>query len=155
MKTNFEIRIAVPGDAEAISFVLDASFAEYEPLYTTEAFRATTPESDVIKNRFGSGEIWTAVLGGKVVGTISVVPANESLYVRSMAVLPEARGNKIGERLLEMVENFALENNFKRLTLSTAPFLDRAIRLYEKFGFVRTGFVDLHGTTLISMEKNL
>jgi ribosomal protein S18 acetylase RimI-like enzyme len=41
------------------------------------------------------------------------------------------------------------------MLLSTAPFLDRAIRLYERFGFRRTneGPHDLFGTPLFSMEK--
>ena len=72
-----------------------------------------------------------------------------------MAILPAARGNRIGEKLLEEIENFAIVNNFRRLSLSTTPFLCRAIRLYEKFGFERKGVDDLFGTPLIKMEKEL
>ncbi|MBA3786754.1 MAG: GNAT family N-acetyltransferase [Acidobacteria bacterium] len=95
-----EIRTAQPDDARAIASVLAESFAEYESLYTAEAFAATTPNEAVIKNRFDEGEMWIAVLGEKIVGTVSVVPENESLYIRSMAILPAARGAGIGERLL-------------------------------------------------------
>jgi hypothetical protein len=44
---------------------------------------------------------------------------------------------------------------YERLLLSTTPFLDRAIRLYEKFGFRRNGEPphDLFGTPLITMDK--
>jgi len=154
-KPKIEIRLAVPNDAGAISMILAEAFAEYEPLYTKEGYAATTPKSDVIKNRFGEGKIWVAVLNKEIVGTVSVVPENESLYIRSMAILTQARRRKIGERFLKRIEDFANKNDYKRLTLSTTPFLNRAIRLYENFGFVRNGNDDLHGTPLITMEKNL
>jgi ribosomal protein S18 acetylase RimI-like enzyme len=78
-----------------------------------------------------------------------------SLYIRSMAVLPEARGHRIGEQLLSEVERYAVVKGFRQLTLSATPILNRAIRLYEKFGFAPSDAGDLYGTPLISMEKEL
>jgi len=153
MKAILEIKTAHPEDAQIIASLLAESFAEYEPLYTAAAFSATTPNEAVIKNRFGEGEMWIDVLGKKIVGTVSVVPKNKSLYIRSMAILPEARGHRIGERLLTEIENYAVADGFGRLILSTTPFLYRAIRLYKKFGFERFGSSDLCGTPLIEMEK--
>jgi len=152
--SNVKIRLAVPNDARAISSILTEAFAEYESLYTKKAFAATTPTREVIKSRFNEGWMWVAVLEEKIVGTVSAVSQNKDLYIRSMAILPVARGNKIGEQLLETIENFAARNDFQRITLSTTPFLNRAIRLYEKFGFVRIGFDNLYGTPLITMAKN-
>jgi len=41
------------------------------------------------------------------------------------------------------------------MLLSTTPFLDDAIRLYQRFGFerIREGLHDLAGTPLFTMEK--
>ncbi len=142
-------------DAEAIAFILAEVFAAYESLYTKKAYAATTPTNDVIKARFAIGQTWIVLLNCETVGTVSAVPRSADLYIRSMAILPKARGKKIGERLLETIENFAVENHYKRLTLSTTPFLDRAIRLYENFGFVRNGAGELFGTPLITMSKEL
>ena len=64
-KLKIEIRLAVPNDATAISMILAEAFAEYEPLYTKEGYAATTPKSDVIKNRFGEGKIWVVILNKK------------------------------------------------------------------------------------------
>ena len=101
--------------------------------------------------------MWVALLKGEVVGTVSVVPQGKALYVRSMAILPAARGNKIGEKLLTEIEKFAIANRYEWLLLSTTPFLDRAIRLYEKVGFRRNGEPphDLFGTPLLTMEKRI
>jgi len=72
-----------------------------------------------------------------------------------MAVLPAARGQRIGELLLTHLEQFAAAKDFRRLLLSTTPFLDRATRLYEHFGFRRIdeGPHELFATPLFSMEK--
>lgn len=72
-----------------------------------------------------------------------------------MAILPEARGHRLGEHLLSEIEHYALAHGFQKLTLSTTPFLDRAIRLYDKFGFTPYGSDDLFGTPLITMAKEI
>ena len=58
--------------------------------------------------------------------------------------------------MLEIVEGFAREIGDKRLFLSTPPFLERAIRLYESVGFRRSseGPFDLHGTPIYTMIKD-
>jgi GNAT superfamily N-acetyltransferase len=63
----------------------------------------------------------------------------------------------IGRLLLQRVENFARENGYARLFLSTTPFLLRAIQLYEHFGFERgdEGSHDLFGTPIFTMSKRL
>ena len=150
-----EIRKARPGDAESISSVLLASFLELKPLYSEEGFAVTTPDKERVLLRMAEGPVWVAVLDGQTVGTASVVHRQEGLYIRGMAVLEKARGHQIGWRLLELIENYALENGFDRMFLSTTPFLDRAIKLYKHFGFrrIKRGPHDLHGTPLFSMEK--
>lgn len=154
---NILIRSAVPADASAIATVLHDSFVAYKSSYTPEAFAATTPTADQIKIRTSEGPVWVVVRDEKIVGTVSVVPRGESLYIRGMAVLPNARGQKIGELLLAHIESFATARDFKRLYLSTTPFLSSAIRLYERFGFQRNGEGphDLLGTPILTMEKLL
>ena len=150
-----EIRLATTGDAPAIHELLHESFIEYRRLYTAEAFAATTPESEQIRERLNEGPIWIAIRDRVMAGTVSVVEREDSIYIRGMAVLPKARGLNVGQALLEHVEAFAVGRGYKRLFLSTTPFLFRAIRLYEQFGFARIdeGPHDLFGTPLFTMEK--
>ncbi len=154
---NIEVRLAGPVDAPAIASLLSESFVEYTPRYTPDGYAATSITPAEVASRIKEGPVWIAVRDGTIVGTVSVVPKGESLYIRGMAVLPAARGQRIGELLLGHIEKFAAGGTFRRLLLSTTPFLDRAIRLYEHFGFQRTseGATDLFGTPLFSMEKLL
>jgi GNAT superfamily N-acetyltransferase len=147
----------VPEDASAIASVLYESFAEYEPSYTPEAFAFTVSTTEKIQERMREGPVWVALDGEKITGTVGAVALGGSLYVRGMAVVPTARGNGTGRLLMEHVEEFAAGQGFKRMSLSTTPFLARAIRLYEQFGFRRSpeGPHDLFGTPLFTMVKNL
>lgn len=156
MNARLKIRTARPDDAAVIAKILAETFAEYESLYTAEAFAVMTPGEDEIKKRFGeAGKIWVVALDGEIVGTVSVVHRNEILYIRSLAILPAAQGFRIGERLLTEVENYSVGKRFKILTLSTGAFLPRALRLYDRFGFICRGTNDFYGTRLIAMEKHL
>jgi ribosomal protein S18 acetylase RimI-like enzyme len=155
--SDITIRLARDVDTADISFLLHESFAEYKSLYNPRSFAATAIPSDQVSNRIAEGPLWVAVRDKQVVGTVSVIPKGDTLYIRGMAVLPVVRGQRIGEQLLTTVEEFAAMGRFRRMLLSTTPFLDRAIRLYENFGFQRTseGPHDLCGTPLFSMEKVL
>ena len=152
-----QIRVATPADLPSLASLIYDSFAEYKSFYTDEGFAATTPSSDQLWQRMNEGPVWMATKDEAALGTVSVVDRGDDLYIRGMAVLPQARGIGLGALLLRTVEEFAVAHGHKRLTLSTTPFLAQAIRLYERSGFRRTaaGPHDLHGTPLFTMMKDL
>ncbi|MGH9873653.1 MAG: GNAT family N-acetyltransferase [Pyrinomonadaceae bacterium] len=154
-RLSLEIRLATAEDAPSISSVLFQSFIEYKSAYTPEGFAATCPGVEQIKHRLNEGPVWVGLADGAIIATVSAIPQGESLYIRGMAVLPEARGLRIGELLMTDVEKFAHSRGCRRLFLSTPPFLSAAIALYERLGFNRTGAGphDLHGTPLFTMER--
>lgn len=154
---SVEMRLAEAEDAEAIASVLLRAFQEFEFRYTPGGFSATTPKSPQILIRLQEGPVWVALVENSVAATVSVVHIGASLYVRGMAVLPAARGRGLGYVMLKRAQDFAIEHHCERMFLSTTPFLDRAIRLYEDFGFRRSdeGPQDLFGTLLFTMEKIL
>lgn len=156
-KPLIEIRLGTAEDAPSICAVLLQAFIEYKSLYTAAGFAATTPDVEQIRRRMIEGPVWIALRDGVIVGTVSAVLQRESVYIRGMAVLPAARGQRAGERLMTQIEHFAAANNCRRLFLSTTPFLDRAIALYERLGFRPTdeGPHDLHGTPLLTMARML
>jgi len=140
-----------------VATVLHKSFVEFEPLYTRRGFAATTPDAAQVLARMREGPVWLAFRNAEVLGTVAAVLKGDSAYIRGMAVLPAARHLRVGTRLLEHVERWASHEGCQRLLLSTTPFLDGAIRLYENFGFRRAeeGTDDLFGTPLFTMEKDL
>jgi putative acetyltransferase len=156
LESQIEFRRADADDAAAIAKVLYESFVEYKTLYTEGGFAATTPDAAQVLERMQEGPAWIALWGGDIIGTLAAVAKGESLYIRGMAVLPAVRGLGVGAGLLQRVEEWARNGHFKRMFLSTTPFLASAIRLYEKFGFRFTDIEphDLFGTPLLTMEKS-
>jgi GNAT superfamily N-acetyltransferase len=156
-QSQIQIRRGEPSDAAAISALLQQAFLEYRPLYTDGGFAATAISREQIENRMREGPVWIALDAVAIVATGSAIPKQELLYIRGMAVHPVARGSGIGKLLLRTIEQFALANGYKRLLLTTTPFLTPAIRLYEGFGFERVndGPQDLFGTPLFAMMKTL
>ena len=158
MGSEVKVRLATPEDSEAISGILRIAFSEFKNDYTPEAFEVVTPPAEAIATRFAAGPQWVATVDGKKVGTVSVFPEPDHLYIRSMAVLPEAQGLGVGKKLLGAVEAYAIEARFERLFLHTTHFSKSAIRLYEKFGFQKTGDTtaeEWYGTPGLGMEKKL
>jgi GNAT superfamily N-acetyltransferase len=153
--TGIKIRPAEHSDASVIAELLYESFIGYRPMYTGEAFVATTPGTAEIENRIGNKSVFVALYNDVIAGTVSMKAYDKGLLIRSMAVLPVARGKGIARELLKHIEEVALKNGFDSLELTTTPFLFNAIRLYESLGFEQYGYDDLHGTPLIKMRKNL
>ena len=150
------VQLASPDNAGQIAAVLLAAFRDFEPLYTPTAFRATTPTAEEILRRLAEGPTWIALDNRELVGTVAALERGDEIYVRSMAVLPSARGRGLATHLLHAVEAFAVSRGARRLSLTTTPFLTGAIQLYERSGFHRTSStLDLHGTPLFAMVKEL
>lgn len=155
---EIDVRLAVASDSAAIAAVLFEAFAVYRSDYTPEAFKIVTPDDQQVEQRFAEGSMWVAVKNREVVGTVSVVPEPEWLYIRSMGVSPGFQGLGIGHKLLDVVEEYAIENGFDRLFLYTTYFSTGAIELYEKHGFVRgreTTADEWNGTPGLAMDKKL
>lgn len=150
-------RLAAPEDGENISNVLSEAFWEFRHLYTEKAMEATVITPEEARRRMAEGPVWLVELDGETVATASVLLKEEEAYLRGMAVLPAARGLKIGLALLLEAEKFALTNHCGRLFLRTTPYLHKAIQLYEQFGFVRISGSEepFFGTPSFLMEKAL
>ena len=154
---GINIRHAATSDLSEIAMLMHEAFVEYRSRYTEAAFLATTPNAEQIAVRMTEGPVWVAEHDAAILGTVSVVPRGDDLYIRGMAVLPQARGLRLGQLLLKQVEEFARAQNHNRLVLSTTPFLHRAIQLYERAGFQRTdeGPHDLFGTPLFTLVRSV
>ena len=83
------------------------------------------------------GSIFFATKDNKVIGTVALMPTEDKnvLELTKMAVLPEERGQKIGQQLLQHCIDFGKQQNLKALLLYSNTKLENAIYLYRKYGF--------------------
>lgn len=92
---------------------------------------------DIHGSYIGRGGMFRVIEGGgAVVGCGGLYPlgGNEA-EIRKMYLLPDARGQGLGRKLLQQLLDDAKARGFRRVTLETASVLKEAIRLYQSFGF--------------------
>ena len=79
-----------------------------------------------------------ASYNNKVIGGCGIAPFNNSAQtceLRKLFLLPENRRNGIGETLVQLCLDFAIEQNFQQCYLDTLSSMTAAIALYKKLGF--------------------
>ncbi len=83
------------------------------------------------------GHIFFAIEDDIVLGTVALMTAEDGAFeLTKMAVRPDQRGKKIGQKLMQYCIDFAKENKFTNLFLYSNTILENAIYIYRKFGFI-------------------
>ncbi len=81
--------------------------------------------------------------GGIPTGMCKLVPLqyrnSHIIYLGGIAVHPFFAGKGEGIKLMQEIIEYAKQNSFLRIELSVASINEKAIRLYEKAGFVKEG----------------
>jgi ribosomal protein S18 acetylase RimI-like enzyme len=83
------------------------------------------------------GQIFMAILEGKGVGTVAMIPSGDGVFeLTKMAVSPAYQGRGIANYLMQRCIDFANERGAKKVFLESHRKLEPALALYRKFGFV-------------------
>ena len=134
---DLRIRRATNADAERIESLVFATLREHglEP----DPEGTDTDLRDIESSYQKSGGLFEVIEdgAGNLLGTVGLYPLDiETCELRKMYFAPSLRGRGLGLRVLERMVEAARRLGFKRMTLETASVLDKAIRLYTRFGFV-------------------
>lgn len=139
-----------PYDKEKAVDVLVSSYEQYQNSYSNvqdyydymEYIRASLDNPLIAK-------VLIAKIGHEIVGTLQIFSNGTDAYedlnipinapvVRLLGVHPKIRGRGIARKLLEASINYAKVQGANSLYLHTSEKMQDAIRLYERFGFVRS-----------------
>lgn len=84
------------------------------------------------------GHIFFVKCDDAIVGTVALMATDNALVfeLTKMAVLPDLRGYKIGQKLLKHCIDFSKNKGLDALMLYSARKLENAIYIYRKFGFI-------------------
>ena len=95
----------------------------------------SNPEKYIIGK---GGHIFFALLDNVIVGTVALMPTHDSSIVEltKMAVSPQHRGFKIGQKLMQHCIEFARNDGLNGLMLYSNTILENAIYIYKKYGFI-------------------
>jgi GNAT superfamily N-acetyltransferase len=137
----------------------DEALAILEEYYdAVHVVRRDKPES--IRRIFdeAASGMWLAYLGDEVVGCVvlrrlkSIRRASECkrLYVK-----PGVRGNRIGDKLLDAMEDYARSRGVEWIYLDSYDALKTAIALYERRGYARCERYNDNPQATLFMRKRI
>jgi putative acetyltransferase len=149
--TAVTVRRAQPGDAAALVALAEAVGSEPEGWLISESrWRSTADERRYLKavRRHPDAAVFVAETESEIVGRLSLSrdphPASRHVADLGLMVAVSARRHGIGWALLEQAAAWARASGVRKLELHVFPHNEPAIRLYEKFGFVREGYRKAH-----------
>jgi ribosomal protein S18 acetylase RimI-like enzyme len=144
-------------EVESIVECLESAFEPFRSQYTRDAFRDTVLSSEAIRERMVHMTVYVAIATEReVVGTVASALEGEDGHLRGMAVRPAWQGRRIADQLLLVAENDLSTAGCVRITLDTTVPLQRAIRFYQRNGFVPSGRItDFFGMPLYEYVKPL
>ncbi len=135
-------------DAEQLIEYLKISADETDFLlrYPEEVTITVEKEKDILQWFIESKRdlMIIAEIDGKIVGTCSLSSIGQKIRVRhrcsiGIALYENVWGLGIGTALLSLLIENAIKNGYEQMELDVVSRNDRAIRLYEKMGFVKCG----------------
>ena len=146
------IRPADPRDAPELVALAEAVGSEPEGwLISDSRWRSVGDERRYLRavRKHPDAGVFVAELDdGRVVGRLSIArdphPASRHVADLGLMVAADARRLGIGHALLEQAAHWAREAGVRKLELHVFPHNEPAIRLYERFGYVREGYRKAH-----------
>lgn len=113
----------------------DSSFEKYL------AIQHYDEEITHLEEKYGMpfGRLYLAYCNGQAAGCIGLKKIDEeNCEMKRLYVRPRFRGENIGRLLMQKIIMDAKEIGYSHMLLDTLPFLNKAIHMYERFGFVTT-----------------
>lgn len=113
----------------------DGAFREYLDIQNYE------DELSDLSRKYGmpGGRLYLALCGGEAAGCIALRKIDEErCELKRLYVRPRFRGKGLGSLLVARLIEDAKSIGYSAMLLDTLPYLESAIRIYERFGFSET-----------------
>jgi ribosomal protein S18 acetylase RimI-like enzyme len=147
------LRIAVPGDVDAVRAVVTAA---YEPWIPVIGMRPLPLEANY-DQLIGVGGVTLLIEpgAGRVAALIVLVPEPEALLIENVAVDPVFQRRGFGRILLAHAEDVARSAGLGTVRLYTNRLMATNIALYERLGYAITIRETHEGRPVVHLAKAL
>lgn len=132
------VRSASNKDTRSVVALVSAVLAEFGLPFDPEGKDADL--LDIEANYAARGGVFEVLEDrlGRMLGTCALYRIDdETIELRKMYFVPEIRGLGIGWLILSRAVDRARSMGYRTMVLETTTVLEQAIRLYQRFGFVR------------------
>jgi putative acetyltransferase len=138
-RQDIVIREASNDDCERVINLVSSVLDEFQLPFEPDSKDADLANIEMMYIQAGG---WFEVIEdkrGRLLGTYGLFPLNDmTCELRKMYFLREIRGIGLGREILERAVRHARRLGFQMMVLETISVLERAIHLYQRFGFVPT-----------------
>lgn len=125
------IRPAMPGDAAAITALVERAYAVYVPRI---GLRPAPMDADHA-GEIDRGEAFVIDRDDVVTGVIVLVRGDDHLMIENVAVEPSHHGHGLGTQLLEFARGYAQDKGLSEIRLYTHELMTENISFYRGLGF--------------------
>jgi len=146
MKTlmiDYQILPISEGHIEGFCSAVDSVAKEHEYLAFLEGPPLEMSRAFVLENLHGDWPHFIAIHDNRVIGWCDITSLHRDVYAHvgslGIGVLASYRGHGIGKALIQSALEKAKSRGLTRVELTVREKNYSAIRLYEKFGFVKEG----------------
>ncbi|WP_420128980.1 GNAT family N-acetyltransferase [Longimicrobium sp.] len=144
---GLRIRDARPDERDAIRAITRQAYEQYASIMEPDAWAGLSGAIDAGLEAEGADRI-VAERDGRLLGCVALFPPAADAYpgetgpaswpeLRLLAVAPEARGQGVGQALVEECARRARRLGASELGLHTSRSMGAAMRMYRRMGFVR------------------
>ncbi len=134
-----EIRTISPSDNAAIAGVIRRTLAEFGANHPGTVYYDASTDALFELFQVPNAIYYIAELDGEVVGGGGIYPTeglpDATCELVKMYLSPQARGKGLGRLLIQKSLDFAASIGYKQVYLESMPELQKALSIYEKFGF--------------------
>ncbi len=139
LNLELKIRPIRPEDNQDICRIIKSNLIEFNAAIKGTAYYDKETEAMYEAYQDAGSQYVVALLNQKIVGGcgIKALNAYDQSYceLQKMYMLPQARGLKIGKKLILTSLEFAIKSKYHYCYIETFPHMKAAIKLYLKNGF--------------------
>ena len=148
------VRKAMNGDEKQLLELIDVVLASYGLKLNTkiEDLDVTDLEKYYLNN---NGDFEVIIHNNRIIGSYGIYKIDKyTCELRKMYLYEEYQGFGLGNKMLENSLAMAKKLGYKKVTLQTNSLLNKALKLYEKFGF-KISVEDVCERCDLAMSKNI
>ncbi len=143
---KWTIRRAKNTDAKGLAECVDEAYSIY-----AQRISDLPAVSEHVEEDIGNNMVWVALVDGRIVGGVILMPRSDHAVLANVAVRPSMAGLGLGRSLMQVVEAESRRLGLARLQLTTHSEMPANVVLYKRLGWIETK----RSGNKIHMEKAL
>jgi GNAT superfamily N-acetyltransferase len=154
MEINYQIILAKPEHLAALPQIERAAAEVFPEGMIPDEVKDYVLSLDDFENALAKNQLWIAVtMDNNPVGFAVAIAKGKSAMLAELDVDPEHQRQGLGRKLVQTVINWAREEGFNNLNLTTFSNIPWNAPFYEKMGFRRLRGVELTADLITALDR--